>query len=546
MMSCFRLFASVIVFLFFLNPWDLASGAGKQTEKDIRAEEQPQEGGIFHIPLLNDPPTLDPALAEDSYAVFVVQQIFDGLVQFSPELFVVPALAQNWQMEDNGRLFRFFLRPNVRFHNGRPVTAEDVVFSLSRLIRVNPPPSILPNLLKIHGAQDFREQKSDRVSGIHAEDDHSLVVRLDEPSTPFLAALGMYQAKIVPREEVTQKGSAFGRSPIGSGPFQMTSWEGNRRIRLQKFAGYHGDAPYLQELHFLIYPGGRIDDVLSDFRQGKLEGMPVYWQFREKLMDNKNLRWVHRPSLSLLFYGMNCQHPALRNPGLRKALAAAIDRQKIIAEVYKGQFEQATTVLPPGMPGYQPQNREWRYDLELATRLTKGMFEGGENTAPTIEVVSNSQSPLAQAELNLVREAWGRLGIKMEPKFIPDWSQFEEYLKSDALQIYRYSWIADMPDPDNILRPLFASSSQVNFMRYRNENMDALLTKMSQILEPLERARLCQRMEELVAESVPLIPLFYLSVDRVYQPYVRGIEVSALGEQAVSLHRVWLKALSKP
>ena len=90
----------------------------------------------------------------------------------------------------------------------------------------------------------------------------------------------------------------------------------------------------------------------------------------------------------------------------------------------------------------------------------------------TIEVVSNSQSPLAQAELKLVREAWGQLGINVVPKYIPDWSQFEQYLKSDALQVYRYAWVADMPDPDNFLQPLLASSSQINFMRYRSEGLD--------------------------------------------------------------------------
>lgn len=545
-MGCLRLFASVFVFFFFLNGWNIASGAGKQTEKGVLGGGEPQVGGTFHLPLLNEPPTLDPALVEDSYAVPVVQQIFDGLVQFSPELFVIPGLAQNWQMEDNGRIFRFFLRPQVRFHNGRPLTSADVIFSLTRLMRVTPPPSILPNLLKISGAQDYREQKSDRVAGLQAEDDHSLVVRLDEPYTPFLAALGMYQAKIVPREDVIAKGSTFGRNPIGSGPFQLTAWEGNRRIRLARNADYHGGAPYLQEMQYLIYPGGKIEEVLSDFQQGKLEGMPVYWQFRERLMEKKNLRWVHRPSLSLLFYGMNCRHPALRNPKLRKALAAATDRRKIIAEVYKGQFELATTLLPPGMPGYQPRNRSWPDDLELAKRLVKEALETGENAAPVIEVVSNSQTPLAQAELKLVREAWARLGITMVPKFIPDWSQFEEYLKSDALQIYRYAWVADMPDPDSFLQPLFASSSRVNFMRFQDEDMDALLRRMSQMVDPLERARLCQRMEELVAESAPLIPLFYLSVDRVYQPYVHGIEVSALGEEAVSFHRVWLKASSEP
>lgn len=545
-MSSFRLFATTLVFLFFLNSWDWVGAAGKQIEKDVAAGEQPQPGGTLRIPLLNDPPTLDPALTDDIYGVLVGQQIFEGLVQFSPELFVVPGLAQNWQMEENGRVYRFTLRPNARFHNGSPVTSQDVVFSLSRLIRINPPPTILPHLLRITGAEDFREHRSDRVAGLHCESDHSLVIRLDEPYTPFLTALGMAQAKIVPREEVNLRGSAFGRSPIGSGPFRLASWEENRSIRLQGYADYHGGAPYLQEVQFLIYSGGRLEEVLSDFLQGNLDGMPVYRQFRDKLLENKQLRWIHRPSLTLLFYGMNCQHPVLKNPEIRKALAAATDRQRIVSEVYQGQFEPATTLLPPGMPGYQPGVRQWAYDPERAKELLKGAFQAVEGAAPTIEVVSNSQSPLAQAELNLIRETWGRFGINVVPKFIPDWSQFEQYLKSDAVQIYRYSWAADMPDPDSMLQPLLASSSRVNFMRYRNETMDALLRRMSQVVDPIERAGLCQQMEREVAETAPLIPLFYLSVDRVYQPNVRGIEVSALGEEAGSLFRVWLKASTVP
>jgi ABC-type transport system substrate-binding protein len=545
-MSCFRLFASALLALLLLYPSGMAHGAGRQAQNEVVAGAQPQAGGTYRIPLLNEPPTLDPAFIEDTYGLPVAQQIFEGLVQFSPELFVIPGLAQNWRMEEGGRVYRFSLRSDVRFHNGRPLTSRDVVFSLSRLIRVNPSPSILPHLLKITGAGDYREQKTDRVVGIEAEGDYALVVRLDEPYTPFLAALGMLQAKVVPQEEVVLKGNAFGRNPVGSGPFQLASWEENRSIRLQRFADYPGNPPYLQEIQFRIYAGGRIEEVLTDFQQGKLEEMPVYWQFRDRLLGNQNLQWVHRPSLSLLFYGVNCQHPVLRNPLLRKALAAAIDRRKIISEVYQGQFEPAITLLPPGMPGYQPQSRKWLHDMELAKDLAKRAL-GPVETAPlTVELVSNSQSPLAQAELNLVRDAWGRLGIKMEQKFIPDWAQFERYLRSDALQIYRYAWTADMPDPDSFLQPLLGSSSQVNFMRYRSEGADALLGKTSRITDPIERARLCQQLEDLVAESVPLIPLFYLSVDRVYQPSVRGIAMSALGEGAVSFLRVWLKGSSEP
>jgi ABC-type transport system substrate-binding protein len=538
-MCCLRFCACTLFSFLLFNSFPGYSQVIRETEKSGIAAEQPRSGGIYHIPLLNEPPTLDPAFVVDSYGMSVVQQIFDGLVQFSPDLFVTPGLAENWKVEDNGKLYRFFLRSKVRFHNGHPVTASDVVFSLSRLIRVSPPPTILPHLLKISGAQEFRENKNDQVTGFKVVDDRTLLVKLDEPYTPFLTALGLYQAKIVPKEEVERDGSAFGKKPIGTGPFQLVSWEAGRGIRLQQFANYFGGAPFLDQIFFSIYPGGNIEEVLSDFQNGKIEEMPVYGQIRQKLMENKNLRWLHRPSLSLLFYGINCEHPLLRNLKLRKALGAAIDRQRIATEVYRGQFEPVTTLLPPGMPGYQPQGKRWSLDRDLADSLAREVL-GGNDKAPTIEVVSNSQSLLAQSELSMVREAWRRLGINMDTKFIPDWSQFEQYLKSDSLQIYRYAWYADIPDADNFLQPLFASDSQVNFMRYRDSAVEAIFREARGLPDPIERARLYQRIEGMVADSYPLIPLFYLGVDRVYQPYVRGVEVSALGEQAITYQRVWL------
>jgi ABC-type transport system substrate-binding protein len=544
-MGGFRLPACFLGLLLLFSFFGAHCEALEEVDKGGILGEQPRSGGIYHIPLLNEPPTLDPAFVGDAYGVPVVHQIFDGLVQFSPELFIIPALAQNWQVGENGRLYLFALRPQARFHNGRPVTSRDVIFSLSRLIRVTPPPSILPHLLKIKGAQDYREGRSERVIGLQAEGDHLVAVRLDEPYTPFLTALGMYQAKIIPAEEVLSSEERFSRNPIGSGPFQLASWDTNRSIRLHKFADYYDGAPYLEELQFVIYPGGNLEQVLSDFQSGKLEEMHAYWQFRHQLLENKKVRWVHRPSLSLLFYGINNQHPILRNVELRKALAMAIDRQKILSQVYKGQFERADTLLPPGMPGYLPQSMMWYYDIESAKTLARQAAGAGGNATITLEIVSNSQSALAQAELDLVREAWGQLGITMVSKLIPDWSQFEQYLRSDALQVYRYAWSADMPDPESFLEPLFAASSQVNYMRYQNEEIDTILKTTSRIVDPIERATLCQRIQEVASASCPLIPLFFLSVDRVYQPTVRGIEVSSMGAELVAYRHVWLNAPSE-
>lgn len=539
--------AGKMLFLFGVLCWGLLSSfhsLGGSAENDLQikvAGKGPMEGGIYRAPLLNNPKTLDPAFAEDVYSIAVIQQIFDGLVQFSPDLFVVPALAESWQVEGRGTVYRFILRENGTFHNGTRVTATDVIFSLSRLMRLSPPPLILPSLLKIVGARDYRDLKADHVSGLRAEGDHILLVTLEEPYVPFLIALGMYQSKIVPSREVLKEGAEFGMKPVGSGPFRMVSWQANQKIQLERYPDYHGGQARLDGISFLIYPGGEIESVYNAFIKGELHEMPVYGQIRERLKGHGELKRVHRPSLSLLFYGVNCRHPVLGNPDIRRALSLAIDRERLVKTVYDNQFEPARSILPPGLPGYQPDVDRKMYDLEEAITLFK---RAAGNTSPaldTIEVVSNVQSVMAQSELSFVRDAWAKLGIALVPKFIPDWSRFEEYLKSESLQVYRYAWYADMPDPDNFLQPLFGTGAVANFMRFKNDRVDEMLQAARAIADPLERAGMYHDLQKAIHESVPVLPLFYLSIDMAYQPYVQGIQVNALGG-AMPYQKIWLSS----
>ncbi len=521
----------------------LSPGYAKQeVKKEGQSLDPLRYGGTYRVPLMNNPTTLDPAYVQDRYGVAVVQQIFDGLVRFDPYLMILPALAETWQVEEKGKVYRFVLRENARFHNGRPVTVEDVFFSISRLIRVDPPSAILPHLLIIKGAQEYRNHKIDRIEGLKPINDRVFLVRLKEPHVPFLTALGMYQAKIVPKEEVTKPGNQFGQNPVGSGPFRFVSWEANKLIKLERFSDYYAGSSFLDEIYYIIYPGGNINKVLDDFLKGELEEMPVYGNIRQELSAQKKLQWFHRPSLSLFFYGMNCNHPFLKNPELRKALSLAIDRHKLITQVYKGQFEIARTILPPGMPGYYPQKQVLVDDVSLARDHLKRALGEKANSIPALEIVSAIQSPFAKAELNFVQERWKQLGIPVKIKFITDWAQFKEYLKSESVQIYRYAWFADMPDPDSFLYSLFASDSPANFMRYQNKDVDQMLLTARGIIDPVERAEMYQRIEKIVLKSSPLIPLFYLSVDRVYQSTVKGVQPSALGAHTMQLHRVWLKA----
>ncbi len=498
-------------------------------------------GGTYRAPLLNNPSNLDPANAQDVYAIEVIQQIFDGLVQFSPDLFVMPALAKNWEVGEKGKTYRFFLREDATFHNGTPITSKDVVFSLTRLLKGTSSSTILPHLLKIKGAQDYLDGKADHVAGLEAPDSHTVIARLDQPYVPFLVALGMYQAKIVPMEEVSKDEKHFSHEPVGSGPFQFVAWEPNKRINLKCFTNYYRGRAFLDAIEFVIYPGIQIEDVWVDFDSGKLDQMPIYGAIRQKAEGKEGIQLVHRPSLSLQFYGINCQNARLKDPDLRKALSLAIDREGLVAEVLKGQFEVARSILPPGMPGYQPDYNEVIYDLAKAREHLARAASNNPNSLADIEIVSNSQSPIAQAELEFVGRCWAKLGIKLKPKFIPDWSQFENYLNSDSLQIYRYALFADMPDPDDVLRPLFASYGVFNYMRYRDSKVDQMLQQALGIVDAVERARYYQDIENIVQNSYPIIPLIYLSKDFAYRTSVQGIQLSASGVANISFYQVWLK-----
>jgi len=471
--------------------------------------------------------------------------IFNGLVRFDPYLSVLPALAETWQVKEKGKVYRFTLRKNARFHNLEPVTSGDVVFSISRLLRADPAPAVLPHLLKIVGAKEYRAGTLENVPGLEIENKRVFNIRLEESHVPFLTALGMYQAAIVPKKEVLRLGDDFGKHPVGTGPFRFVSWDGGKSIRLKQFKDYYAGPAYLDEIHYKIYPGGQDPQILADFQNGTLDEMAVYGDVRKKLADTKKLQWFHRPSLSLFFYGMNLKHPNLTNPDLRKALSIAIDRNTFVNQIYKGRFDIATTILPPGMPGYNPLNRMEDNNPDLARQHLNLSSGKTIKDQPELEIVSALQFPRVEKEMAMIKGFWDGLGIKLRVKYITDWEKFEAYLKSDSVQIYRYAWFADMPDPDSFLYSLFASESPTNFMKFQDENVDRMLLTARGIVDPVERAKMYQKIEAAIMESAPLIPLFYMNVDRVYQPYVKSVNVSALGAHTMPLNKIWLDKSSQ-
>jgi len=509
------------------------SGPSEQAQPEIK------KGGVYRVPLPWSPTNLDPPFTKDIYSVTLIEQIFDGLVQFDQNLNIVPALATSWTVSRDKLTYTFTLREDGRFHNGRLVTADDFVYSFTRILDPQEEADAVSFFIKVKGAPSYRNGKNKGVEGFKALGAHTLEITLSEPFAPFLSELAMSDAKVVPREEVERLGKKFGLHPVGTGPFRLESWEGNR-IVLSANHNYHEGRPYLDGIEFTVYEGSQNERIFQDFQAGFLEEALVFGGIREQIAKSPQYQFVRKPTLSLLFYGMNCRTEPLNNYLVRQALNYAINKAKIVREVYRNQFVVAHTLLPPGMPGYFPENALFTHDVQKARKLLEQAGYGPARPPPALTLLSASRSQAAQKEFELLTDDLAEVGISLQIKYETDWSTFEEQVRQRKFAMYRYAYFADVPDPDNFLGMLCGSASPYNFMGYKNQRVDALLSEALTRADLLNRAAIYREIEALILEDAPVIPLLYLTFESAFQPYVKGVRISALGAPYIPFKKIWL------
>ena len=243
----------------------------------LRAEDKDHDtaNSVYRRPLGHDPKTLDPARVSDVYSLSISQQIFDGLVQYDNALTIVPALAEFWRASRDGLVWTFTIRRGAKFHHGREVTAEDVVYSFARILDPKTRSGAAELFLNVKGARDFRDGRAKSVAGLVALDRRTVQVTLDEGITPFVAVAAVGHAKIVPRDLVETLGEAFGAHPVGTGPFKFVRWERGKEVVLGANKDYFDGAPRLARLVFRIFAGEQRDAMHEEFQKGNLEDSPV-------------------------------------------------------------------------------------------------------------------------------------------------------------------------------------------------------------------------------------------------------------------------------
>lgn len=465
-----------------------------------------------------NPATLDPAFCTDTVSANVIQNLFNGLTQFGPDARVVPCLAAGWELSSDSKTWTFTLRKGVRFHNGRELHAEDVKFSLERLLepRVKSPHGWL--LEMVDGAKEFASGRASGVRGIRVTGPHVVAITLEYPFNPFLSNMAYVGAGIVPKEAAIK--SDFWRRPIGTGPFRLAEWQDEERLVLEANADYFEGRPFLDRVEVTL--NLKAEQHRERIHSGELDAVSAG---ADILQDPSLARLVQRSaSLSVQYIGFNMVRPFMRDRRLRQTINYAIDKDRIMA-TYAGRARKLAGPLPSGMFGHEGSLKGYPYDPARARRLLAEL--GG--VIPPLKLYTRRGAE-AENRAALIREMITAVGIPCEVTVVPGADFYKESVMAQC-DMYIMGWIGDTGDPDNFLQPLFNSRSGFhagNFGQYKNLEVDRLLDEGQRTISPVRRRAVYRKLQEELLEDAPWVFLCQTDDCLTTQPWVHGLRPHTL------------------
>lgn len=515
------------------------------------SRETPVEQGNRDQVLLRalgaDVTDLDPHVVTGLPELNVVSALFEGLVAEDPhDLHPVPGVAESWDRSADGLTYTFHLRPNARWSNGQPVSANDFVASYRRVLTPSLAADYATMLYVVQNAEAFNkgELKDFSQVGFRAVDPQTLVITLEHSAPHFLSLLSNPVWFPVYLPALQQTGSPYERGNpwtrpanfVGNGPFTLKTWSPDRIIVVTKSATYW-DADHVRLNAIRFYPMSDVDGQTQAFRAGQLhitEAVPVS---KVDAYRRDRPEFLHiSPFLDTYFYRLNVTRPFLNDRLVRLALDCAIDRTAIVEKITRGGQQPAHSFTPPGTAGYTPPDVV-HTDFDRARHLLAqaGYPEG--RGLPTFDLLINSSGNhrvIAEA----IQEMWRKeLGVKvsivnMEQKTLL------EARRTLSYQILRSDWAGDYLDPATFLN-VFTSDSGNNHTGWSNTDYDALLAQAARTADQAQRYALMQKAERILLEDAPILPIFYYTTVRLIQPSVHGWYPTLLDHHPYK--HVWLE-----
>lgn len=485
-------------------------------------------GNVFRR-LWQEPPTLDPHEAGDVTSAGVLVEVFSGLVTLNTSLQVAPDLAERWDVSEDGLTYTFHLRSNARFHDGKPVTAEDVKFSFERATDTETQsPEVSAYLDDIVGVLPKLAGQADEVTGVRVIDAQTIEITIDAPKPYFLAKLTYPTSFVLDRENLAAEGDDWVFKPNGTGPFKLAEYRVGQIIVLERNEHYYRGPALLDRVE-LILSGG---SAMAMYENGEIDitgvGLSELDRVTNPLEPLNAEVVVAPPGFSLAYIGFNLSEPPFDDVDFRRALAYAIDKETIATRVLAELVYPATGILPPDFPGYNPEVQAPGFDPELAQELlTQSKY--GDNP-PRIVVTIPGTGGSAGLDLEAILKMWeDTLGLRVELQQVETATYWDD-LNDGRLQAFAgLGWQADYPDPQDFLDILFHSESQLNQSGYSNAEVDRLLEEARVEQDWPTRMALYNEAEQIIVDEVPWIMLWFSGEDIVLlKPYVKGYALTPL------------------
>lgn len=505
------------------------------------AAETPHYGGTWMGSIENDPNTLDPAYGVIGVDGTLIALLYDGLIGFDDEGRAVAGLAHSWHISDDNLTYTFHLVDNAYFHNGNHFTAEDVKYSFERILH---PDVASPRdwvLDRIAGASAFISGDADEVAGIRVVDDYTVEITLAEPFAPFLTMLGMPAAHIVDRRAVEQYDDPeveYAFNPVGTGPYVLEDYNPGDRISFAANENYHAGRPYLDGIVYRV-----INDSatrIAEFEAGTLHSTGLSADNLPRFQrDDRYRDFIHtQNNFYLYFIGLNATRPPFDDPLVRQAVSWAVDRELLADTVVKDTRVVATGPIPPGLDGYRPDLTGYGYDPDKARAL---LAEAGYPDGLSFEVhMSNSDINVQLFEP--IQQMMAAAGIDMQI-VLRDFSSMLQDTVDNAIDAFYASWLADYPDAENFLYPLFHSAnfgSGGNRTSFSHPEVDRLIEAAQSEGERDARIGLYHQAEDLILQQAPRTFLFYGQAWAVHRPEVKGYRMHRIFN-ADKMLDVWLE-----
>ena len=474
------------------------------------------------------PLTLDPALSSDIGSYQYIVQLFSGLVRLNAEMDTVADIAERWDVSEDGRRYTFYLRDDVKFHDGRGVTAETVKSSWERTCWPETGSQTAATYLgDIVGVSDVIAGRSRDISGVRVTGDYVLEVNIDAPKSYFISKLGHPATFVVDPADV-ERGAEWWRRPNGTGPFKLTKLDPEAEMIISQNPDYYGDRARLERVVYQFFTGAAIQLYEKD----EVDVAGVSLAYIDRASDPAGPfagQLQTAPELSYFYVAFNFEEPPFDDPLVRRAFTLALDRERLASLLYRDMVTPARGVLPPGLPGHDPDLAGLPFDPEAARELIRRSSYGSVDNLPPITLTDSGYGGLVSGQVEAMVVLWREtLGVEVSVRQVEPMVFFYD-LSEELDQLYVIGWIADYPHPQNFLDVLFRSSSAYNHGGYLDPDFDALLDRAN--TEPdWERAQaLYRQAERILVDDAVCIPLTFGRNFYLVKPYVEGYRLNPIG-----------------